>query len=205
MRRYAVVGGIAAGKSTVCRLLARYGGRVVDADAIAHRVLRSPAVLQQLSARFGADIVGAEGEIDRRVLGRRVFGAPERLRALNAIVHPEIGRRLRRRLRDLERRHVPFVLIDAALFLDVDLGLRVDAILAVTAPRALRRERLRRRDGLSLEEAEARLASQSHVGVWTRRADFRIDTRGSMQELEKRVETVWRQLQRHRRGKRGGS
>jgi dephospho-CoA kinase len=207
MRIYAVVGGIAAGKSTVCRMLARHGGRIVDLDRMGHRVLRSGRVLRQLSERFGADIVGADGEIDRRVLGERVFGRPQQLRALNAIVHPEIGRRLRRRLRDLERDGATFVLIDAALFLDVDLGLDVDAVLAVTAPAAVRRERLQRRDALTAEGADARLSSQPRVGVWTRRADFRIDTRGSLRDLEERVEKVWRQMQRHRRRgrKRGGS
>ena len=207
MRLYAVVGGIAAGKSTVSRLLARRGGRVVDLDRLGHQALGTPRVVRQLSARFGADIVGAAGGIDRRRLGRKVFGHPGRLRDLNAIVHPEIGRLLRQRLRRYARARVPFVLIDAALFLDADLGVPVDAVIAVTAPRAVRRERLRARDGLSPAECAARLRSQPRLGVWTRRADFRIDTRGSLPELEARVEEVWRRLGRRvrRRHDGGGS
>lgn len=199
MRVYAVVGGIGSGKSTVCRLLARRGGRVVDVDRLGHRALRDPDVVLRLSARFGADIVGPGGAIDRRALGRLVFGHRKRLRDLNAIVHPAIGRLLRERLRRLSRARVPFVLIDAALFLDVDFGVEVDAVLAVVAPRRLRRQRLHRRDRLPSLELDARLRSQPGIGAWTRQADFRIDNQGSLEELEQRVREVWRQIGRRRR------
>lgn len=206
MRIYAVVGGIASGKSTVSRMLAARGGAIVDADRLGHQALRQPRVARELSRRFGADILGADGSVDRRTLGRCVFGKPTRLRALNDIVHPEIGRRVRRRLAALARRGVPYVVLDAALFLDVDLGVDVDAVVAVTAPRAVRRQRLLARDALSRAECEARLDSQPRLGVWTRQADFRIDTRGSQSQVEERVRELWPQLQRYRgRRRRGGS
>ena len=206
MRIYAVVGGIAAGKSTVSRLLARRGGVVVDADRLGHRALRIPRVVEELSRRFGADTVGADGKVDRRVLGERVFGRPARLRQLNAIVHPEIARLLRQRLATLERRRVACAILDAALFLDVDLGVAVDAVVVVTAPRAVRRQRLRSRDALTDAECEARLSSQPRLGVWTRQADFRIDTQGSPAQVEARVNRLWPQLQRFRgRRRTGGS
>lgn len=204
MRVYAVVGGIASGKSTVCRLLARHGGTVIDVDALGHRASRIPRVVRELSRRFGADIVGPEGALDRRALGKRVFGKPAKLRDLNAIVHPEIGRLLRQRLAVLARRGVAYVVIDAALFLDMDLGVAADAVVAVVAPRGVRRKRLRTRDALSDAECEARLSSQPRLGVWTRRADFRIDTRGSRSQLEQRVNELWPQLQRFRGRRRGG-
>lgn len=204
MRRYAVVGGIGAGKTTVCRLLARHGGRVVDVDRLGHQVLRLARVRRELSARFGAAMLGPDGAVDRRALGRRVFGDPAALRALNALVHPEIGRLLRRRLATLERRGVSSALIDAALYLDVDLGVPVDAVIAVTAPRALRRQRLRERGGLTTDEIESRLDSQKRIGVWTRLADYRLDTRGSLEDLQQRVDDLWRRLQRQPRRKRGG-
>jgi len=203
MRRYAVVGGIGAGKSTVCRMLAQHGGRVIDVDRLGHQVLRRAGMRRQLSARFGAGILADDGSVDRGKLGKRVFADPERLRDLNAMVHPEIGRLLRRRMRALAARKVKAVFIDAALFLDLDLGLAVDAVIAVTAPRALRRRRLMQRDGLSAAECEARLRSQPRIGVWTRRSDFRLDTRGSLAEVRARVEDLWRRLERHRR-QRGG-
>ncbi len=204
MRVYAVVGGIASGKTTVSTLLAQWGGTVVDADRLGHQALAVPRVVRELSRRFGADTVGADGRVDRRVLGKRVFGKPARLAELNALVHPEIGRRVRRRLAALEKRGVPYAILDAALFLDVELGVEVDAVVAVTAPRAVRRRRLRHRDGLSEAECEARLASQPRIGVWTRQADFRIDTQGTLSEVEERVRRLWPQLQRFRGRRREG-
>ena len=206
MRVYAVVGGIASGKSMLCRLMARHGGVVIDADRLGHRALRLPRVVRELSRRLGADTVGADGVVDRRALGKRVFGNPAKLRQLNALVHPEIGRLLRHRLAALQRRGVALAIIDAALFLDFDGRVDVDAIVAVTAPRAVRRKRLQARDGLSAAACEARLNSQPRLGVWTRQADFRIDTRGSVSQVEERVNELWPQLQRFRgRRRRGGS
>jgi dephospho-CoA kinase len=200
MRVYAVVGGIAAGKSTVARRLARrYGGACLSADRAGHRALRRPAVRQRLQARFGADIVGPDGAIDRRRLGARVFGRPAALRDLNAIVHPEIARLLRGRLAALRRRGVPFVLLDAALFFEFDLGCDVDAVLAVTAPRGVRRARLQQRDGLAPGAAEARLRSQPGLASWVRRADVRLDTDCSPAALPERLARAWSELRRVRR------
>lgn len=196
MRIYAVVGGIAAGKTTVARALARRGGVRIDADRIGHAVLRSPAVRRQLLARFGPGIVGAGGAIDRRRLGRRVFGHPERLRRLNAVAHPEIARRIRRRLESCARRRVRFVILDAALYFDIDLGIPVDGVLAVVAPRAVRRRRLQRRSGLSEREIERRLASQPRLASWVRRADVVLDTDCPRHELVRRIDTAWRALRR---------
>ena len=200
MRIYAVVGGIAAGKSTVARRLARrHGGTWLDADRVGHQVLRLRRVQRRLLATFGPDIVAPGGGIDRRRLGAQVFGKPARLRALNGIVHPEIAARIRARLGRLRRRGVPFVLLDAALFYEFDLGLPVDGVLAVVARRAVRRERLQARNGWTAREAEARLRSQPGVEDWTRRAGVRIDSDCTWRELDARLEAAWRELRRQKR------
>ena len=143
MRVFAVVGGIGAGKSTVCELLAAtHGAVIIDADQIGHQALESQAVRQKLLRRFGADIVGAAGHIDRRRLGRAVFSNLQHRQWLNALVHPEIGRRIRRRLRYRRSVGTRTVLLDAALYFEARLGVEVDGVLAVTAPLAVRRKRL---------------------------------------------------------------
>jgi dephospho-CoA kinase len=208
MRVYAVVGGIGAGKTTVSRLLARrHGGAVLDADRAGHQILRAPRVRRRLLALFGADIVGKDGEVDRAKLGACVFGHPKRLRALNALVHPEIARQLRARLAALERRGVPFVLLDAALYYEFGAGIEADGVLAVTASRRARLERLRRRDRLPDAALRARLASQPRLPSWIRRADVRLDTECPRIELGERAERAWRELRRsrrHARNPRGG-
>jgi dephospho-CoA kinase len=199
MKIVAIVGGTGAGKSTVARRLARLaGGAWIDADRVGHRVLRIPRLRRQLLAAFGADMVGPDGEIDRRRLGALVFGDPALLRRLDRVVHPEIARLLRQKLVALERRGVRWVFLDAALFFAFDLGREVDAVLAVLASRAVRRARVLARMGLTPAEVEARLRSQPLVARWVVRADVRLHNDGSRRELQDEVERVWRELRRHR-------
>ena len=205
MRVYAVVGGIAAGKSTVARRLARrHRGVRIDADRLGHRVLRLAPVRRRLLEVFGPDIVARGGEIDRRRLGALVFGRPGRLARLGAIVHPEIASVLRARLAAEVRRGTRFVLLDAALFYDFELGRPVDAVVAVVAPVRVRRERLRRRSRLSEVEIDARLRSQTRLASWVRRADVVLDSDCSLAELDARIDRVWRTLLRLRRRTRAG-
>ena len=200
MKVYAIVGGIAAGKSSVARRLARrYGGVRLDADRIGHQVLRLGRVQRRLLATFGPDIVAPGGAIDRRRLGTLVFGKPARLRALDAIVHPEIAARIRARLGALRRRGVRCVWLDAALFYQFDLGTPVDGVLAVVAPQRVRRERLQARNGWTAREAAARLRSQPQVEAWARRADVRIDSDCSWRELDARLDAAWQELRRQKR------
>ena len=200
MRVYAIVGGIAAGKSSVARRLARrYGGVRLDADRVGHQVLRLGRVQRRLLATFGPDIVAPGGAIDRRRLGTLVFGKPARLRALDAIVHPEIAARIRARLGALQRRGVRCVWLDAALFYQFDLGTPVDGVLAVVAPQRVRRERLQARNGWTAREAAARLRSQPQVETWARRADVRIDSDCSWRELDARLDAAWQELRRQKR------
>ncbi len=196
MRVYAVVGGIAAGKSTVARALARGRGVRIDADRIGHAVLRLERVRRRLLAQFGPDIFAANGHVDRRRLGATVFGNQTRLRQLDAIVHPEIARRLRSKLESLQRRGVAVAILDAALYFELGLDRPVDGVLAVTATRRVRRSRLQAQRGLSAAEAEARLRSQPRLATWTRRADVRIDTDCSLPVLRARIERAWRELRR---------
>lgn len=202
MHVFAVVGGIGAGKSTVCEILGRtHGAVIIDADRLGHQVLESASVRRQLIERFGGDIVGKEGRIDRRRLGNYAFSNLQHRQWLDALVHPVIGRRIRRRLRYRREAGIRTVLLDAALYFEAQLAVQVDAVLAVTAPRSVRRKRLAERDDLTAAQIEARLDSQPGVASWSRRADVVINTNGSRRNLPARVEQAWRTLQqvaRHR-------
>jgi dephospho-CoA kinase len=204
MRVYAVVGGIAAGKSTVTRRLARrHRGTWIDADRLGHQVLGLVRVRRRLLDAFGPDIVGRDGHVDRRRLGARVFGHPARLRRLNAIVHPEIARRVRLRLAVLARQQKRFVLLDAALFFAFDLGWPVDGVLAIVASRPTRQQRLLQRPGMTPAAARARLNSQPQLAAWLRRADVKLDNDCALDELDGRIQTAWRALRHLPRPRRG--
>lgn len=122
---------------------------------------------------------------------------------MNAIVHPEIARRVRARLAALRRRGERFVLLDAALFYEFEWGGPVDGVLAVVAPLRLRRARLLQRPGMTPAAAAARLRSQPQLASWIRRADVRLANDGGLRELNDRIEVAWRELRRRRRPRRG--
>ena len=205
MRVYAVVGGIAAGKTTVARRMARrYGGRRLDADRVGHRVLRLARVRRALLDAFGPGILGPDGAIDRRRLGRKVFGRRAGLAALDRIVHPEIVARLRARIASLRREGAKFILLDAALYFEFDGELPVDGVLAVVASDDVRRQRLRAERGLTRRQADARLASQPRVETWAQRADVRLRTDCDLRALDTRIDAAWRRLRQRRRRRRKG-
>jgi dephospho-CoA kinase len=143
-----------AGKNYVARLLEARGLPVLDVDKLGHEALE--AEKPALSARFGPDILDAEGAVDRRLLGDRVFGKPEELRALEAIVHPAANRLTEAWI---ARQNGPCV-INAALLHRSGVFTRLDFIILVRAPFLTRLLRARRRDRLSLFRLIRRFKSQ---------------------------------------------
>jgi dephospho-CoA kinase len=146
-----LVGRIGAGKSTVARRFAEHGAEVIDADALAHEVLAEPDVVQEVAARFGAAAVDDAGRVRRSVLAAAVFGAgpehAEALRALEAIVHPRVRRRIRAALDAVVaaekadgRRRV--VVLDVPLLVQAGWDDLCDRLVVIECDAAVRRERL---------------------------------------------------------------
>ena len=196
MRVVGLTGNIASGKSTVARLFAERGAPIVDADVLAREaVAPGTAALARIVARWGSGVLAADGTLDRAALRQRVFGAPAELDALNAIVHPEVGR-----LRDLALAHhraagAPLVVCDIPLLFEAGLADTVDTIVLVDAPRDLRLDRLVRGRGLGPAEASEMIAAQLPAERKRERARFIIDNAGSRDALAARVDEVWQALQ----------
>src|SRR5207248_1584443 len=156
-----LVGGIGAGKSRVSAALARRGGRVVAGDPLGHAALRQPAVKDRVVARWGRGVVGPDGEIDRRAPGAVVFADPAERRALEAIVQPWIGERLREQIAKAHADPaVSFVVLDAAVMLEAGWEGACDVLVCVHAPRAVRLARVAAQRGWSAGEAAAREQAQ---------------------------------------------
>lgn len=196
-RLVGLTGGIATGKSTAARFFAEAGGRLIDADRLARRVVEPgrPA-LAALAEAFGPEVVRPDGSLDREALAARVFGRPEALGRLNAIVHPRVAEEADAAIRAI-RRTDPGALIvyDVPLLYECGLAGRFEAVVVVYVPREEQAARLMRRDGLSRAQAEARLASQLDIEEKARRADFVLDNRGSVDDLRRQVEALvdrWR-------------
>lgn len=182
-----LTGQIASGKSTVSAYLRQKGFAVVDADEIAHEVIRRggrayAAVVRQ----FGTEFVGAEGEIDRRKLGQAVFADPEKLAQLNAITHPCICAEIRARL--AAQRGTVF--LDAPLLVQAGLDTLCGEIWQVTAADDIRLGRIQVRDGLDADEARARMQSQVGVRMPTDRPVHTIDNSSDTAALYRQVDRL---------------
>ena len=170
-----LTGSIGMGKSTAAAMLRRLGVPVHDADASVHRLLaRGGAAVPLVEAEFPGT-AGAEG-IDRRELGRRVFGDAAALRRLEAILHPMVREEERRFLRRMARRCVPVVVLDIPLLFESGGETRCDAVVVVSAPPFLQRARVMGRPGMTEERFASILAKQMPDREKRRRADFVVPT-----------------------------
>jgi dephospho-CoA kinase len=190
-----LTGGIGSGKSAFAALLAERGAQVIDADAYGHEALRpGKPSWHSVVDQFGDEIlVPGTMDIDRQALGRIVFSDPDKLAALNAIVHPVIFGRIADALERLAHTD-EVVLVDAALIIDTGVYKALDALIVVRCDDRVRRERLAER-GMALEDVEARMAAQPPVEVLEQRADIVVDNDGTMEELAGEADRVWAELE----------
>ena len=196
MLSVALTGNIAAGKSTVARLFHEWGATVIDADRLA-RDAQAPGgpVLARIVERFGRGTLRPDASLDRAALRRAVLADPEALRALNAIVHPEVHRRRRAALAEARARGDRIVVTDIPLLFEADDPTAYDAVVLVDAPAAVRRDRIVRERGLGPDEADRMLAAQAPAGDKRSRSDFVIENAGSRAELERVARAVWLRLE----------
>ena len=190
-----LTGNIASGKSEVARQFAELGATVIDADLLAREAVQpgQPA-LRAITERFGAAILAADGTLDRAALRAKVFADPRELEALNAILHPDIGRRRDRLVAASRARGDRMVVCDIPLLFERNLVADYAVILLVDAPRELRLDRLVRDRGLAEAEAMRMIAAQLPAELKRARADYIVDNSGSREALARRVREVWDQL-----------
>jgi dephospho-CoA kinase len=189
-----LTGGIGSGKSTVARMLQDRGAVVLDADGFARAavVAGSPG-LRSVVARFGRDILTAEGELDRPKLASIVFADPQALADLEAIVHPEVRRMIADGIQgNLDADRV-VVLVNPLL---IEMGTHRDCdvvvVVSVSPDTQIARSVAR---GMVEEDVRARIAAQLPLEERARTADVLIDNEGSFAELEREVDVLWRQLE----------
>jgi dephospho-CoA kinase len=182
-------GGVGSGKSTVARMLAREGARVIDADALGHRVLEIPGMRRALAREFGAEILKADGSVDRPRLGREAFRDRRSVERLNRTVHPEILKRIRTELRKARG----WTVLDAALLHETGIVSLCDRVIFVEAPLGLRRERAKER-GWSGRELSRRERLQGPLRDKRKYADFVVDASGSLARTAAQVRRIVREL-----------
>ncbi|WP_354639510.1 dephospho-CoA kinase [Kitasatospora camelliae] len=199
MLRIGLTGGIGAGKSEVSKQLAALGAVIVDSDLIAREVVApGTAGLAAVAAEFGPGVLLADGSLDRPALGAIVFADPERLAALNAIVHPLV----RARSAELEAGAGPadVVVHDVPLLAENGLAPLYELVIVVDVPDEVRVDRLVRLRGMAEQEARSRMAAQATREERLAVADIVIDNGGDLAELAPRVREVWATLKQRQAG-----
>ena len=199
MLRLGLTGGIASGKSTVARMLAARGARVLDADMVVRDLLQpGTPVYHEVVKHFGREIVNPDGTVDRRALANAVFPSG-RVLELNRIVHPAVVSHQDQWMAEIAGGDPQAIaVVEAALILEAGVQGHFDKIIVVTCPLEKRSERFARKHGLGLEaartEVERRSAAQMPDKEKIKFADYVIDNSGEMAGLEKQVQQIFSEL-----------
>ena len=202
-----VTGGVATGKSTVARLFRRRGAVVLDADAIAHELMRPRRVAWRAIRRaFGKGVLGVDGRVNRRRLAAVVFRHAARRRRLEGILHPLVYRRIRRDVARLcRRRGVPAVVLDVPLLFETRGQRLADVVVVVTAPRAVQRARWARHPGGTQEALDARMRAQWKLSAKAALADYVVDNANGLDATRTQVGQIWKAVVPPRPGHRPSS
>lgn len=191
--RVGLTGGIASGKSTVSKLFAEHGAVIIDADLIAREVV-APGTegLAEVVAAFGPEVLTETGEMDRAAVGAIVFADPDKRKVLEAVIHPRVF------LRSIEIDEAApdgaVVINDIPLLAETGQADRFDAVVVVDVPHELQVERMVRDRGMSIEEAESRIAAQATREQRRAVATHLIENTGTLEELRLRVAEVFEDL-----------
>ena len=195
MRRAALTGGIATGKSHCLARFAALGASVIDADRLARDAVApgSPG-LHQIVERFGAEYLQPDGTLDRAALARLVFSDRTARADLEAIVHPDVYRRIGEWYADLPAK-TRVAIADIPLLFETGHEHDFESVIVCACTPAEQLRRLTSRDGLSEEAARARIAAQWPIGEKVARADIVIRTDGGFAETDREVERAFRILE----------
>ena len=190
-----LTGGIASGKSVVSQMLAEHGALVIDADKVGHEAYApGSGCYETVVEAFGRDIIAADGSIDRKALGGKVFGDPSQRKRLEGIVWPWMRATMERRLAKLRDEGVPVVVLEAAVLIEADWTPIVDQVWLVVVSPEIARERIMSRNGLTPEQADARINAQLTNDERAKHAQVVIDNSGTLDELRQRVDAAWERL-----------
>jgi dephospho-CoA kinase len=205
--RVGLTGGLACGKSTVAKMFAALGAQVIQADTIAHELMRpGQPVYDEVVRHFGSEIVKADGTIDRKKLAELAFGG-DRVQELNKIVHPAVIRRQEQWMADIAA-HEPdaIAIVEAALIFEASVSRRFDRLIVVTCTPEQKKQRFAERmlspeerdDPEKLQaiyaEAERRIRAQMPDSEKVAAAHFVIDNSGTLERTEAQVLEVYDKL-----------
>jgi phosphopantetheine adenylyltransferase/dephospho-CoA kinase len=192
-----LTGGIASGKSTVAATLHKWGAYVIDADKLGHRAyVKGTDAFHKVVAQFGEDVVGEDGEVDRRALGAKVFGEGGSLKQLTDIVWPAIYDMAAAEIKQsLDANPDTVVVLEAAVLIEAGWQSLADEIWVTTVDPEVAIARASARDGVDAEAVQARIDAQLSNAERTAEANVVIDNSADEDHLVQQLKTHWNKLQ----------
>ncbi len=195
-----VTGGIACGKTEVCKVFQKKGATILSGDKIGKEVVeKNKKVIKQLVRSFGRNILDGRGRLNRRKLGKVAFASKEAKDKLNRIVHPFLLEELGKRIKNLKKKDTKVVVIDAALIVEWGLQHQLDYLILVESKREDRIKRLQKQKGYSRKEAQDRIKAQLPEVAKRRLADYTIKNDKGLAELREKATKVWGKIISHKR------
>lgn len=189
-----ITGSFSSGKTTVAKIFKAQGAQVIDADEIAHRIIRPKSpVYKKIIMTFGKDILKDNLTIDRHRLGNIVFGNKGLLKKLNRITHPKIIRLIKTKIKTSRAK---LIVLDAPLLIEAKvLRKLIDKLIVVKIARKKQLARAMKKTHLSKTDILKRLNNQLCLQYKVRLADFVIDNSGTVKDTKRQVIRIWRKLQ----------
>ena len=194
IRRIALTGGIATGKSYVAGKIREAGVPIVDADVLSREVV-APGTpgLAAVRKRFGPDSVRRDGTMDRVRIAQIVFKDKRARLDLEAIIHPAVQKAIDEFFATLPKR-TPFAVADIPLLFETGRENQFNAVVVVACPRDMQLQRLMERSKLSKEDAERRLNAQLPIDKKVEKATHVIRTEGTFEETDRQVAELIKKL-----------
>ena len=189
-----ITGGMGSGKSSVCKILEKFGVKIIEADKVAKSLYSTePELKDKIVESFGSNVLDDWGEVSFKQLADKAFKDNNSVALLNQITHPFIRDAIRDKIIDHSMTN-DIIAVDAALLFEGKLLYTVDYIIAVTAPVDVRVNRIVASGRFSEEEALKRISYQLSDKEKTKMADFVIQNDGMLEELEEKVESVYHDI-----------
>ncbi|MBQ3136839.1 MAG: dephospho-CoA kinase [Clostridia bacterium] len=190
MTVYGLTGKTGAGKSTVAAFLKEKGFYIIDGDVIARHITdKGKPALKLLSEHFGADIINADGTLNRKLLASRAFSSPENTAVLNSITHPLITEEFEKEIEKAVKEGYTKAVIDAAALLESECKNLCSKIIVVYAPEKMRLKRILSRDGITEREAKTRMKAQKSDEYYFSHADIIVKSY-LPHNIEKQLQTI---------------
>ena len=183
-----LTGNIGGGKTLACSYLREMGVAVIHTDSLGKQLMRKgEASYKAILAEFGSELLADDGELDRCKMSQLIFGSEASRLKVNSIVHPLVIAEIEKQIAVFRAEDKAMVIVESALIFESGLAPQMDEVWLVTAPREVLLRRVQERDGISAEQAQARLAAQEDNALHEELADVVILNDAGPAELKAKI------------------